>query len=532
MDQPRQTSILIGIGLVLVGLLGGILMMLFIVDVRPVPVAPRQVERVELGSREPVRPVLVPDSSAPTALDRALSLNRLFKQVADRVTPAVVYIQVESAGYEGLPRDWFHDFDEDTRNRFFRERQPRQSVGSGVIVSEQGYLVTNNHVVEGAADITVTLADKRQYPAQVVGLDPSTDLAVLRIESDAELPVVPLGASDAIEVGEWVIAVGNPFRLTSTVTAGIVSALRRQVNIIEDRFRIEDFIQTDAAINPGNSGGALVNLQGELIGINTAIATESGSYEGYGFAVPVNLMERIVRDLIAYGEVKRGYLGVEIEEINAQRARQLGLAHIGGVYLGLVRPGGAADRAGLEDGDVVISVGDQPVNAPNELQSAVARRRPGDKLLIEVLRRGQQRAFEVELLGRDDPAHEGWFNELAQEEPQGRAPEPETRTPDVEIFEMAEWGIGFRDLDAREQDAFGVAEGVYVAYVQNGSLADEAGLPRDVVILRVGEQEVVSSDDALDAFGQLSRNDEAVLLSVRRRDGITVFYEVDVPPAE
>ena len=322
--------------------------MLFLVDMRsPRATVPRVVERVELGRQPPRAAAPIPDSGRTTPVIDVVTLNRLFKHVAGQVTEAVVYIQVESSGRD-VPRDWFHNFEEDERGgRFFRE-MPRQSVGSGVLISDQGHIVTNHHVVDRATTILVTLSDKRQYEARLLGIDRSTDLAVLQIDPAGDhLPVVALGNSDEIQVGEWVLAVGNPFRLTSTVTAGIVSALGRQVNIIDDEFRIEDFIQTDAAINPGNSGGALVNLQGELVGVNTAIATESGSYEGYGFAVPVNLVERVVQDLIVYGEVQRGYLGVTIQGIDAGVARRLGLERIGGVYLERVEQGSAADRGGL-----------------------------------------------------------------------------------------------------------------------------------------------------------------------------------------
>ena len=426
--RDRRQSVLIGLGLVLAGLLAGILVMLVAADLRPAPrPAAPVVERVQLGSAEPARPLYVPDSVAPAVAVEPATLNTLFKEVAGQVTPAVVYIKVEfSAG--DLPRDWFRNFDEDAQQRLYRDHV-RQSVGSGVIISDQGHIVTNQHVVDGATAIEVMLADKRAFAAEVVGIDPSTDLAVIQVEPPPPgrppLPVARLGDADRVEVGEWVLAVGNPFRLNSTVTAGIVSALGRQVNIINDQFGIEDFIQTDAAINPGNSGGALVNLRGELIGINTAIATESGSYEGYGFAVPVDLVERIAQDLIAYGEVQRGFLGVEIAEVTARVARRLGLDRVAGVRLTRVTPGGPADQGGLRGGDVVLSIDGRAVDAPNELQSVVALRRPGETLAIEVVRAGARQSFSVELMGRDDPDYDSWFSRLRREafeepEPGGR----------------------------------------------------------------------------------------------------------------
>ena len=533
MDKPyrhRHTRILIGVGLILIGLLSGILMMLFLVDVSlQGQTEPRVVERVELGRQAPRPAVLTPDSGqAPLAID-VLTLNRLFKEVAGQVTSAVVYIQVESSSRD-MPRDWFHNFDqEDLGDRFLRE-MPRQSVGSGVVISPQGYIVTNHHVIDRASTIRVTFSDKREYEARLVGEDRSTDMAVIKIdlEDDEEIPVVSLGDSDAVQVGEWVLAIGNPFRLTSTVTAGIVSALGRQVNIIEDDFRIEDFIQTDAAINPGNSGGALVNLQGELIGISTAIATESGSYEGYGFAVPVNLVERIVQDLIAYGEVQRGYLGVTIQSIDAVTARRLGLDRIGGVYLDAVQPGSAAYRGGLRRGDVVLTVQGRSVNETNELQSTIARHRPGDQVAVEVWRAGQTRRVLVELLGRDDPAVDTWIAGF-EDTRQPAEPEALSPSPNVEVFQLDDWGLGVRELVDRDRNGFDVEAGVYLSYVEKGSVGAAASLPRNVVIERINDQPVVSVEDVVRLLAQALEGSESVLFSVKRRNGLAGFYEMSVP---
>ena len=528
--RDRSVPVLIGLGLVLAGLLAGILVMLVVVDLRPASSPARPVvERVQLGSAEPLRPLQAPDSVAPAVVVGPATLNTLFKEVASRVTPAVVYIQVEfSAG--DLPRDWFRSFDEDAQQRLYRDHV-RQSVGSGVIISDRGHIVTNQHVVDGATSIQVTLPDKRAFGAEVVGIDPSTDLAVIQVEPPLPgrppLPVARLGDADRVEVGEWVLAVGNPFRLNSTVTAGIVSALGRQVNIIDDQFGIEHFIQTDAAINPGNSGGALVNLQGELIGINTAIATESGSYEGYGFAVPVNLVERIAEDLITYGEVQRGFLGVEIAEVTARTARRLGLDRVAGVRLTKVTPDGPADRGGLRGGDVVLSIDGRAVDAPNELQSVVALRRPGETLAVEVVRAGARRRFSVELMGRDDPGYESWLSRLRQ-----GALEPErVPAPEVEAREVEGWGLGLHDLSSRERAGFDVESGAYLAYVESGSAADAAGLPRDVVITHVDDEPVTSAEEVAAALGAA---EAPVLFRVQGRDGIGAFYEVDpgVPIAE
>lgn len=530
MATNGSIKILIGIGLVLIGLGAGIVTMMLLDDGPvSVPYESRVVERVQLGARVPSdRPPLF-DSVAAIDLEPH-TLNAIFKDVADRITEAVVYIQVEVPISSDETRQWFHNFDDETQRRFFRDEPLRQSVGSGVVVSDEGYIVTNHHVVENAESIHVTLSDKRLFDARIIGTDPSTDLAVLKIENGDDLPVVPLGDSDGVQVGEWVLAVGNPFRLTSTVTAGIVSALGRQVNIIDDSFSIEDFIQTDAAINPGNSGGALVNLNAELVGIATAIATESGSYEGYGFAVPVNLVERVVRDIIEHGEVQRGFMGVEIQNIDARVARRLGMDRIIGVYVNGVTKGGAAEDAGVRDGDVIMAIDGRSVNAPNELQSAVARRRPGETLDVQVWRQGAVENVNVTLLGRDAPAYERWFTELQREESE---PEPEPRrSPDrnrENVFEVGEWGIGIRDASGSERSQFDVPHGVYIAYVEAGSLADVSGLPRDVVITEISGVEITSTPEALARFEEAGRLEESVLVRVKRRSGLSAFYELDVP---
>jgi len=522
----RSSLLFAGIGCTLVGLLGGILFMLVVADdPEPQPVT-RVVDRVELGSNQPPLRTAEADSGMMQDADvpDPTVLNGLFRQVADRVTPTVVFIQVRTGAPESA-EDGPEEFEGDMRD-FFRRRMPRRSVGSGVLISPQGYIVTNNHVVEQSREIQVTLTDKRQFEARVVGRDASTDLAVLKIDSREPLPAIRLGDSEEVGVGDWVVAVGNPFRLTSTVTAGIVSALGRQVNIIEDSYRLEDFIQTDAAINPGNSGGALVNMSGELVGVNTAIATESGSYEGYGFAVPSNLVERVAEDLINYGEVRRGFLGVSIGEIDADRARQLGLPDIEGVYIAGVRGGGAADDAGVEEGDVVLAVNGSSVDAPNELQSAVARYRPGETVQITVWRDGREVSYAIELMGRNDPAYEGWLGRAQPEpsEPPSSEPDP-APAPDLSdgsIQALDEWGMGVRPLQSGERTAFGIDAGVYIAYVEKGTPADAAGIPRDVVLTAVNGSPVASPEDvqkALDAAG-------TSLLRVQRRDGTGAFYEV------
>ncbi|MFK7843720.1 MAG: trypsin-like peptidase domain-containing protein [Rhodothermales bacterium] len=519
--QPtRRFTLLTGIGLVLVGLLAGILAMLFVMNGQQNEADRRIVEHVELGNRSAKPLYSAPDSGTTSAPEGnyLASLSQSFQQVAERVTPAVVYIRVELAS-SGAERGWLPRFG-----------QPRQSVGSGVIISESGYIVTNNHVVEGADKVLVTLYDKRQFIAEVVGTDPSTDLAVIKAITNEKLPVASFGDSDEVSVGEWVIAVGNPFRLTSTVTAGIVSALGRQVNIIEDQFGIEDFIQTDAAINPGNSGGALVNVDGELIGINTAIATESGSYEGYGFAVPVNLVERVAEDLIALGEVKRGYLGVTINPIDAQSAQRFGLDRIAGVHLREISPGSAAAKAGLEADDVVLTIDGKEVDEPNELQRAVAIHRPGDRLKLEIWRDNALRVFYVELFGEEDAYFKAWQAALEQqaEEPRRIVPqdEPESFETDA-AFEIEDWGIGIKQLSDQERSLYDVQHGVYIAFVRKEGAAAEAQLPRDVVLIEINGETVYSLENALEILERVKTQTDTVLFHVKHKDGRDAFYEAE-----
>lgn len=275
------------------------------------------------------------------------------------------------------------------------------ATGSGVIISEDGYIVTNQHVIAGADAIEVTLHDKRELEAELIGVDLSTDLALLRIRAE-RLRALPFGNSDSLLVGEWVLAVGNPFNLESTVTAGIVSAKGRSIDILESQDRIESFIQTDAAVNPGNSGGALVNSNGELIGVNTAIITRSGRYEGYSFAVPANLVRKVIRDLRDYGTVQRGLLGIFIEDISSRQAEALGLPAAEGIHITRVSPGSGADDAGLREGDVIVSIQGVKTRTMAEMQEQVGRFRPGNELKVEYIRNGKKRSASVVLKSKSN----------------------------------------------------------------------------------------------------------------------------------
>ena len=306
-----------------------------------------------------------------------------FTSSAEAVTPAVVNIKtIQSGG----------GFDFWGRSNF------GASSGSGVIISGDGYIVTNNHVVEDGDEIEVTLNDKREYKAELIGTDPSTDLALIKLKSkEKDFPHLEFGNSDSLRTSEWVIAVGNPFNLESTVTAGIVSAKGRSIDILEGQDRIESFIQTDAAVNPGNSGGALVNTNGELIGINTAIITRSGRYEGYSFAVPSNLVRKVVKDLRDYGMVQRGLLGVFIDEMDSRLAEHLGLTSVQGVYVTRVTKESGADDAGLQKGDVIIGINGVRTKTLPEMQEQVGRYRPGNTISVEYIRGGKEKTANVTL---------------------------------------------------------------------------------------------------------------------------------------
>ncbi|MDW8273303.1 MAG: Do family serine endopeptidase [Chitinophagales bacterium] len=329
-----------------------------------------------------------------------------FRYAAAIATPCVVHIKstYRSEAVTMRGRDPFRDFFGDDFFHFFYgpnppQVQPKVSTGSGVIVSKDGYIVTNNHVVENADEINVTLHNNKNFKAKMIGRDPDTDLALIKIETD-DLPFIKFADSDSVMVGEWVLAVGNPFNLSSTVTAGIVSAKARNINILarsNGSSAIESFIQTDAAVNPGNSGGALVNISGNLIGINTAIASPTGSYAGYSFAVPSNIVKKVVFDLQKYGATQRGFLGVQIRTVDDELAQKVGLSKPMGVYIETVNEGSAGKEAGLKPKDVILKINGVSVNSAPELQEQVARYRPGDKITVDYYRDGKFETTTVTL---------------------------------------------------------------------------------------------------------------------------------------
>ncbi len=413
-----------------------------------------------------------------------------FIQASAEATPAVVHIK---SYFESSKSD-------DPFGGLFGGGYGRgQAAGSGVIISQDGFIATNNHVIERADKIEVVLEDKRSFEAQLIGTDPTTDLALLKIEEEA-LPFLPMGNSNEAVVGEWVLAVGNPFNLTSTVTAGIVSAKGRSLNLLDDEFAIESFIQTDAAVNPGNSGGALINTKGQLVGINTAIASETGSYAGYSFAVPVNIVRKVMEDLREFGEVQRGIIGVQINNINAQFAERYDLTTLNGAYVNGTIPGGAAREAGIERGDVIVRVDETPINTSSELQEVIGTYRPGDKVVIGLLRDGQAMNLDVILRNREGKTTLG-------------ARRGEEKEDEPRMAEKEELGAELAPISYKDQFEYGIDSGVKIKTLTRGKLKD-AGLEDGFIITRINKEFVEKPDDVVDLMGE---SDGSVLI-----EGITV----------
>jgi serine protease Do len=398
-------------------------------------------------------------SSAPTN----------FIEAAAAVTPAVVYIKSVQKNRSSL-------------DDFWRMGQSGVSSGSGVIISGDGYIVTNHHVIENASELEVTLDDKRTYEAEIIGSDPSTDLALIKIDMN-DLPYLGLANSDSVRTGEWVLAVGNPFNLTSTVTAGIVSAKGRNINILEGSYKIESFIQTDAAVNPGNSGGALVNTNGQLVGINTAIITQSGRYEGYSFAIPANLVRKVVADLKDFGIVQRGFLGVVIEDIDEEIADKLNLKSLEGVHVSDINKGSAADDAGLKANDVITHINNVKVKSMPSLQEQVARYRPGDNIAVSYIRDGKKRSTKLVLKNKDNGT---------------------TFTDKTDIKVLNSLGLDLRELTKDELGLLKV-KGVKVVSIRKGSKIDRTNMDPGFVITKIND-EVVADIPAIIKAIQKAKN--------------------------
>ena len=356
-----------------------------------------------------------------------------------------------------------------------RNQQPQiaRGYGSGVILTEDGYIVTNNHVIENAQNIKVILNDKREFEAKLIGTDPSTDIALLKVDAE-NLPFLTYGDSNNLKLGEWVLAVGNPFNLTSTVTAGIVSALGRNLQINEDAYSIESFIQTDAAVNPGNSGGDLVNQQGNLIGINTAIASRTGSFTGYSFAVPVTIVKKVVADLKEFGEVQRALLGVNIGDVNAEIAKELELEKVEGVYIGRVPENGAAKYAGIKEGDVIIQVDKTPIKNTAELQEKISQYRPGDEVKVVVIRDKEKKQFDVTLRNKNGETN------IVRDKMQVLGAEFELVSEDEKEKLNINSGIKIKSLDKGILKSSGLKEGFIITTVNKNPINEVNDLKREI----------------------------------------------------
>ena len=425
-----------------------------------------------------------------------------FIKAAEKVTPAVVHIKTEfNEGEEDLGysfRDLFEKYYDGNDNKSF-------SSGSGVIISADGYILTNNHVIEDAEKVRVILEDKRSFSGKVIGSDPATDLALVKIEAE-DLPCITYGNSDNMRVGEWVLAVGNPFDLTSTVTAGIISAKSRDINILRSRdntMAIESFIQTDAAVNPGNSGGALVNLKGELIGINTAIATNTGSYAGYSFAVPVSLAAKVAEDLQKYGEVQRGLLGVVISDINADLLEKYNLKTLKGVYITEIAEGSAAHASGLKKGDVITKINGVEVNTVPALQEMIARFRPGDKLTLTYTRNNEEESVSTVLKNKDNNTK---ISEAAKSKPES----------------IDELGADVIGLSTDEKTQYGLTNGLKIVRIYDGKVK-AAKIPKGFIITKIDRKVIGSIQDLKQV---LKDRTGGVLIEGIDPDGEKAFYGI------
>ncbi|HAF30475.1 MAG TPA: deoxyribonuclease HsdR [Bacteroidales bacterium] len=427
-----------------------------------------------------------------------------FTEAADKSIHAVVHVtskyNLENNDYYSNPiYEWL--FGE-------VQRQPSVSFGSGVIISEDGYIVTNYHVVENSDEIQVVLNDKRTFTAKLLGTDPGTDLALLKVESSG-LPYVAFGNSDMLKVGEWVLAVGNPFNLTSTVTAGIVSAKARNINILRDqsKYPIESYIQTDAAVNRGNSGGALVNLRGELVGINSAIISPSGSYSGYSFAIPINIAKKVVADIIKYGEVQRAVLGVSIFDVNGDIAEKYKLDKIEGIFIEDVTDDGAAKDAGLKSEDVIVEINNIKVNSTAELTEQIGKYRPGETIYVTVKRDNKRKQFEVLLRNMH-----GTTNIVKAAE------------------SLSLLGATFEKVGNKYRRA-GIESGVEIIELKEGALRN-AGIKKGFVITRIQSDRIDEVDDIKKVLNNVGVGAEIEVEGIYPGGRYMYVYKVKVEKVE
>ncbi len=419
-----------------------------------------------------------------------------FVQAAELVTPGVVHVTMTRQTTERYYRNPFEELFGNPHGGTPREQQ---GSGSGVIISDDGFIATNYHVVEGASKIEVILNDNRRYEAELIGEDPTTDLALLKI-NEKNLDFIRYGNSDILKVGEWVLAVGNPFTLTSTVTAGIVSAKGRNLRLLNRELGIESFIQTDAVVNPGNSGGALVNLKGELVGINTAIASPTGSYAGYSFAVPVSLVKKVMDDLLEFGAVQRALLGISILDVSDATERfDLDIEESNGIYVAGVNIGSAAEEAGLKEGDIIIGIDNNEVKSTAELQEYVARNRPGDKIDVTFLRDGKESTVKATL--KNIMGEERMYRREAAMEIQGAT---------------------VSEIDEDTKDDLELSGGVQLNNIKSGKWS-EAGIKDGFIITSVDKREIKTINDLM---ASLANKSGGILIGGVYPDGEEVYYGI------
>ena len=429
--------------------------------------------------------VVTVESRADGAMFRTVNLMQDdwpdFTYAAESAVDAVVYVKVTSTQtMQQAPSSIFEYFFGFPQGGGAPQQRERVGSGSGVIIREDGYIVTNNHVIDGATKIEVTLNNNQTYPATLVGTDPATDVALLKVEATG-LPVIPFGDSDKLRLGEWVIAIGSPYDLRSTITAGIVSAKGRSMPNYTGEFKIESFIQTDAAVNPGNSGGALVDKSGSLVGINTAIYSQTGSYSGYSFAVPVNIVKKIVYDLMDFGTVQRAVLGITMGPIDDKIAEELKLSSRNGVYISEVSKSSAADVAGIKAGDVLIAIDSVKVTGGPSVQETISRYSPGDKAVVTVIRDGKEKTLDVTF--------------------KGMAQENGVETGDGSV---AFYGSSIKEADEETLAKFGIRNGVEIVELGPGKLM-EAGATEGFIIMYVNDHPVKTPQDVIDIVKKSKR---------------------------
>jgi len=436
--------------------------------------SPQPVEDENTFSGYTEKKITPPAPMAASNISLSLLPNEDFKEASETSTPSVVFVQTLSE-VEYRAGGWM--------NWFFEPRSSqRVGSGSGVVFSAEGHIVTNNHVIQDADKITV-IAGKKSFQAELIGRDPGADLAVIKINT-GELPVIKKGDSEKVAVGEWVLAVGNPFNLTSTVTAGIVSAKGRNINILKDKFPIESFIQTDAAINPGNSGGALVNAKGELIGINTAILSRTGSYAGYGFAIPVNIVKKVFNDLVKYGEVQKAFTGLDFIDIDSELADRLDIENLDGVIVADVKQESASDEAGIEKRDVIRKINGVRVRSKSQVEEIVAKSYPGDLLELVIERDGKIVNKKIILTNREGT----------------------TTLIKRTVYHAKKLDARFETVSKVERDLLGIENGIKVIEIEKGGFFSAFDIPEGFIITQINNRSIESPAEL-----------EKILTSIRGR---------------